>query len=229
MGGVAFPYVPDYPRVFKPRPPFDSPFPPWHVPAQLIRSECHMPVRHNHRVSGVATDPENRDPDDWYVTPPHATESLLRVERFYGHIWEPACGDGAMSEVLKTTGLAVISTDIVDRGYGTAPVDFLAFTESKAPNIVTNPPYKLATEFAWRAVELAKLKVALLVRLQFLESQERRKLFEYYPPARVWVFSKRLTMWRRGIATSKSGGTNAFCWVVWDSNARGKPTQLGWV
>lgn len=39
----------------------------------------------------------NRSRDDFYPTPPEMTRALLSVELFYGAIWEPACGDGAMS------------------------------------------------------------------------------------------------------------------------------------
>jgi hypothetical protein len=44
----------------------------------------------------------------------------MRSERFNGDIWEPACGDGAMSRELAAAGHTVISTDLVDRGYGEA-------------------------------------------------------------------------------------------------------------
>jgi len=40
------------------------------------------------------------------------------VESFEGQIWEPACGDGAISRVLEAAGYQVISTDLIDRGYG---------------------------------------------------------------------------------------------------------------
>jgi hypothetical protein len=34
---------------------------------------------------------------DYYPTPPEAVRALLGVEQFEGTIWEPACGDGAIS------------------------------------------------------------------------------------------------------------------------------------
>jgi len=45
------------------------------------------------RISGVATDSENREKHDFYPTPPEATNALLDRETFDGPIWEPACGD----------------------------------------------------------------------------------------------------------------------------------------
>lgn len=64
------------------------------------------------------------DGPDFYPTPAWATYALIDNERFTGDIWEPACGDGAMSEVLARTGNTVISSDLYDRGYGEAVTTF---------------------------------------------------------------------------------------------------------
>lgn len=47
----------------------------------------------------------NRADFDFYPTPPYAVKELLKRENFNGNIWECACGDGAVSEVLKKTVL----------------------------------------------------------------------------------------------------------------------------
>ena len=65
------------------------------------------------------------DGPDFFPTPSWATHALMDVEPFVGDIWECACGDGAMSEVLQSTGNRVVSSDLVDRGYGEGEVDFL--------------------------------------------------------------------------------------------------------
>ncbi len=183
----------------------------------------------NARAAGVATDPANRERDDFYPTPPYATQQLLIREQFHGPIWEPACGDGAISEALKSAGHYVQSTDLVDRGYGIPRVDFLMEFKTLAPNIITNPPYKYASEFAWRACQLATAKVAFLCKLLWLESQERRKLFNEFPPKKVWVFSERLSMQRgRQANDDDATGMIAFAWYVWDRAHTG-PTELGWI
>jgi len=79
--------------------------------------------------------------DDYYPTPREATLALLGVETFQGTIWEPACGDGAISKVLEEQGLSVISTDVVDRGYGTAGIDFLLDFSTSSNHVITNPPF----------------------------------------------------------------------------------------
>lgn len=78
---------------------------------------------------------------EFYPTPPEATRALLSVESFEGSIWEPACGDGAISKVLEAAGYQVISTDLIDRGYGAGGHNFLKSDRPLAKNIITNPPY----------------------------------------------------------------------------------------
>jgi hypothetical protein len=177
---------------------------------------------------GNVPDAEAREKDDFYPTPPSGTRALLAVETFEGTIWEPACGDGAIAKVLEAAGHRVLATDLVDRGYGVPRVDFLLHCPERADNIVTNPPFKLANDFARLALERASRKVALLCRLAWLEGQERRALFEASPLARVWVFSKRLAIWRNGVAEERGGGLIAFAWFVFEHGYRGMP-NLGWV
>ena len=67
-----------------------------------------------------------RQSEDYYATEPLATEWLCKLEYFNKKILEPSCGEGHISEVLKTYGYEVTSRDIVDRGYGEVQ-DFLSF------------------------------------------------------------------------------------------------------
>lgn len=164
---------------------------------------------------------------DFYPTPPWATRALLRVERFEGSIWECACGDGAMSEVLLETGHEVFSSDLFDRGYGESGVDFVG-TERKADNIITNPPYNRAEDFVQSGLKACRNKFALLLRLAFLESAKRQtSIFQKTPPARVWVFSERITFYPKG-AKRAGSGTTAYAWFVWDKQST-PDTTLGWL
>jgi hypothetical protein len=96
-----------------------------------------------------------------------------------------------MSRGLETTGLPVRSTDLFDRGYGEAGVDFLA-ADSDADNIITNPPYNAAEAFLEACSWKAHRKYDLLIRLAFLEGANRANtVFKCNPPSRVWVFSER--------------------------------------
>lgn len=176
-------------------------------------------------------DPVNRETHDFYPTWPAATEALLGVERFDGPIWEPACGDGAMSRVLESAGHEVISTDLIDRGFGEGGRDFLMEWQPLAPNIVTNPPFRWAREFIDRALQLTTGKVALFLRLAFLEGQERGRWLPETPLARVWIMSRRVPIQRGRMANpgkEEGGGVIAFAWFVWDHSHSGPPT-LGWL
>ena len=180
-------------------------------------------------VRGIIPDSDNRQRDDFYPTPPKATRALLSVEKFVGNIWEPACGDGAISRVLEEAGYSVISTDLIDRGYGTAAVDFLLDYTTTSDNIITNPPFKFAQEFVRHALTRAHRKSAMLCRLAWLEGKARRKLFETTPLARVWVFSERIPMLRNGDEMmAGGGGMIAFAWFVWDQEHSGPP-KLCWL
>lgn len=166
------------------------------------------------------------DGPDFYPTPAWATYALIDNERFTGDIWEPACGNGAMSEVLATTGNPVTSSDLYNRGYGEAGVDFLT-AKRKASNIVTNPPYNSAEGFVEAGLSKASRKFALLLRLAFLEGANRqRTIFAKRPPSRVWIFSERITFYPAG-AVQKGSGTTAYAWFVWEKGATGG-TELKW-
>jgi len=166
------------------------------------------------------------DGPDFYPTPRWATFALIDNEPFQGAIWECACGDGAMAEVLKETGNPVESSDLFDRGYGEIGHDFLN-TRRTYRNIITNPPFHSAEGFVANALQNAEAKFALLMRLAFLEGANRANtIFHQHPPSRVWVFSERITFYMKGAQVAGSG-TTAYAWFVWDKNHSG-PTQLAW-
>ena len=150
--------------------------------------------------------------------------------QFVGSIWECACGDGAISKILFDRNMPVVSTDLVDRGYGTPKVDFLMEQKSLGDNIITNPPYKMANEFVLHALSLKISKAAFLMRLGCLAGQERHSLFLLHPPARVWVISNRMNMWRNGAKPDRavSNGMFDYAWFVWMAGFRGH-TKLGWI
>ena len=166
------------------------------------------------------------DGPDFYPTPRWATYALIDNENFVGDIWECACGDGEMSEVLEETDNNVISSDLYDRGYGEIGHDFL-MTDRKFPNVITNPPFHSAEGFVTSGLESADNKFALLLRLAFLEGAKRaNNIFHICPPSRVWVFSERITFYPKGVKRA-GNGTTAYAWLVWDKSHSG-PTELAW-
>jgi hypothetical protein len=162
----------------------------------------------------------------FFPTPRWATYALADNEKFIGDIWEPACGDGAISKVFEAAGAKVFSSDLFDRGYGAAGLDFLKPSRS-AQNIITNPPYNCAEGFVASGLKCAERKLALLLRLAFLEGAKRANtIFAKTPPSRVWVFSERITFYPKGVVPNGSG-TTAYAWFVWDKDALGS-TELCW-
>lgn len=132
----------------------------------------------------------SRAPYEFYPTPPEATRALLSVESFSGSIWEPACGRGHISKVLEAAGHEVVSTDLVQRDFGTGGIDFLRESTSRAKHIVTNPPYRrgLADAFVKHAIALTKEtggKVAMLLNLASLAHPIRHALWTKHRPSRA--------------------------------------------
>lgn len=130
--------------------------------------------------------PEEREQFDYYATDPRAVELLLEMETFSHVIWEPACGEGHISKVLQAHGHEVISTDLIYRGFGDPePLDFLNETlDGFEGDIITNPPYSIGLQFVQRALESVRPggKVAMFLKVQFLEGQKRGELFTHTPP-----------------------------------------------
>ena len=176
---------------------------------------------------------KERQKHDFYATEPKAMEILLEVERFNKNIWECACGQGHLSEVLKQYGYNVKSTDLIDRGYGKGNVDFLKQTEIFNGDIITNPPYKFASDFIYKALELIPEgnKIAMFLKLQFLEGKARKKLFTTHPPKVIYVSSSRLLCAKNAeFERMKAGGGSAvaFAWFVWVKGYKGD-TIVKWI
>lgn len=165
----------------------------------------------------------SRESEDYYKTPTHATLALLKRENFVGTVWEPACGDGAISRLLPGT---VISTDLFNHGYGETGIDFLSQVR-EVNHIVTNPPYRLAQEFVEHALQCVDGKVAMLLKLNFLEGQRRKNFFAVTPLRTIYVFSKRLSF-DKGEVKGKGSGLLAYAWYVWEHGYVDNP-MVKWI
>ena len=169
----------------------------------------------------------DRQEDDFYATDPNAIKLLLELETFNKNIWECSCGQGHLSKVLEAHGYDVISTDLVDRGYGITPIDFLKETELFDGDIITNPPYKFAKEFIYHSLSIIPngRKVVMFLKVQFLEGKERKKLFESYPPKIIYISSSRIECAMNGLFTKESAV--AYAWYIWEKGYTGE-TVIKW-
>lgn len=168
--------------------------------------------------------------DDLYETPDVAVEALLRVEKLPHHIWEPACGRGRITNVLRTHGHTVWATDLNNYGCPNSEsrIDFLMERQSRidVEAIVTNPPFKLAEQFVEHALFLCP-RVIMLLRFAFYESDRRSHILENCGLARIYCFRKRLPMMHRdGWEGRKANSGMAFAWYVWDRSYIGLPTTI---
>lgn len=172
-------------------------------------------INAQHRLNGRPKG-DLRQKDDFYPTPEYVTRILMDRIPFDGTIWECACGDGAMSEVIKSYGHHVVSTDLVGRGYndGTSGIDFL-FENTKMANIVTNPPFNLAYEFIEQGLRLSCRKLALLLPVRYLTGKKRTDLYKKTPPKYVIIIPNKVDFLGYGNPAME------FAWFVWDKSMRG--------
>ena len=169
----------------------------------------------------------DREENDFYPTPDNATQSLLDRQKFDGNIWECACGNGAMSKLMINNGYDVYSSDLINRGYGETGIDFLQSTK-QVDNIVTNPPFNLATEFTTHAFTLARKKVVMLSKISYLEGIKRREqIFNKKKLEKVLIFSRRVPF-KKESSNKLAGGLMAFGWFIYDVNYNGLPT-IDWI
>lgn len=169
-----------------------------------------------------------REENDFYATEPKAVELLLEEELFSRCVLEPACGQGHIAEVLKKSGYKVLASDLVDRGYGDT-IDFFDMKQCYC-DIITNPPYKLAQKFVEHALDIAEdgIKVAMLLKLTFLEGKARKKLFEKYPFKTLYVSSSRLNCAKNGDFEKYGNKAVAYAWYVWQKGYKGRPS-IKWI
>jgi hypothetical protein len=168
-------------------------------------------------AGGNPDDKRGRDPDEWYATPKEATRALLRVMPLglSDHIWEPCCGDGAMSKIMEAHGPRVLSTDIKTRDYGTEQ-DF--FETKLLPEgitgIITNPPWNRAEEFVRHAIlDLKVANMALLLKATWWHAHGRQKLWNDCRPCMIMPLTWRLDFKGLGRPTMECS------WMIWDKNA----------
>lgn len=175
--------------------------------------------------STLGTGNREREKDDFYETPHQAVRCLMEVEQFDGEIWECACGKNAIVNELKKDYNNIYFSDLIDRGVSADVIDFLK-SDRKTNNIITNPPFKLALPFVKKALELVDNKVAMLLRIQFLEGKERCQFFKDNPPNKVYVFSNRVNNIVDGTPYN-----SAMClaWFIWDKKEVCRDTIVKWL
>lgn len=182
---------------------------------------------------------DRKEPDDsldFFPTPPWATRALLEhvftrlgfLRQNDWAVWEPACGECHMAEVLKEYFGRVHTSDI--HPYGNHELfDFLSsllMPKAQYDWIITNPPFTGNSDrglgFTLRALDLARIGVAIFCRTQWaIEGKNRYEtLFKKRPPTLFAPFVERVPLHRgrwkpAGIKGDPSSTATAYCWLVW--------------
>ena len=159
------------------------------------------------------------EPNHFYPTPPEPIESLISYYQdiIDGHKFHDAsCGDGRISEILRGHGFVCHATDLIDRGYGTAPVDFLSIPADKYAvgefSTIQNPPFKLWTEFVFKCHELRMPFIAMFAKQQVFNAAKRLPLWRKHPPKAVHPITWRVDFSGQGRPPMDC------CWIVWGDN-----------
>lgn len=164
-------------------------------------------------IIGGASDKHARHASDFYETPAECTVALmdfLDIQKGE-HIWEPACGNLAISNVLDAYGCATHSSDIRDIPAGDGGIDFLkSECDFHFDWIITNPPFNLSEEFIRKALSYAP-NVAMLLKSNYWHAAKRQNLFDETQVAYVLPMT-----WRPAMAPDRGNApTLDFIWTVW--------------
>lgn len=197
---------------------------------------------------------KEREANDFYATSDRALELFAPRFPIRRCVWECACGNGILSKWLENRGHLVLSTDLVDRGFGKAGVDFLKtyidedgcivlgdtgaatkMSDNEPFDILTNPPYSKAKEFILHALDMIPEdgRVIMFLKTTFLEGKERKRLiYDVNPPRWVFQFSERVLCAKNGdFDGMRRGGGSAvsYAFMVWEKHNDDKITQIRWI
>lgn len=134
-----------------------------------------------------------RDPKDFYPTPWPAFSPLLPLLPREVPIHDPCAGDGRIVRWLRESGRICTGADLFpDYGqtvYVPTATDYLLDTTIRE-FVSTNPPFSLAFEMCQHARTHSR-EFMFLLRLSFLESEERGDWLAANEPSALFVLRKR--------------------------------------
>lgn len=185
---------------------------------------------------------KERQTEDFYATDPKALELFAPKFPIAHKVYECACGSGLLSEWLKAHGHDVLSTDLVNRGYGVGGINFLGVTQncelvnrwSGGGNfdILTNPPYSLATKFILHALDIIPDDghVIMFLKTTFMEGKNRKRLiYDVNPPLYIFQYSERIQCAKNGDFDRAHGSAMAFAMYIWGKRNDARNTKVRWI
>ena len=168
-----------------------------------------------------------REPDEFYPTPPEPIRALLYAElerlREFESVWDASAGDGALVREIEAVGLKVIGSDLVDRGAGFQIKNFYDFKTAPSKCSVQNPPF---AECGWgngrarwlkHALETLDLDyMALLMNWGWPGAGGLAPFWAAHPPARVYLMRWKINFTGQGAPPMLNA------WFVLDKSHEGE-------
>lgn len=195
---------------------------------------------------------EARESADYYATEPRALDLFIPYVKLHRKVFEPSCGEGHLSKWLVNHGYDVLSTDLVDRGYGIGGVDFFTVEsagfgledESKGTtllkdwaagetfDILTNPPFKTALNYVLHAIDIIPEdgRVFLLLKTLFLEGRGRyERIYKANPPRYVYQYSNRIKCAKNGDFGEDGNSAQSYAFYEWHKHNDEHKTEVKWI
>jgi len=183
-----------------------------------------------------------REQNDYYATDPQAMDMLLEFGIPFERVWENAVGGWHLANVLENHYLLSKASDLIIRRpfedeaseetIQTEVIDFLNYDKPNSwdGDIITNPPFKFAKDWAIKSIETVTdgHYVALFLPVRYLEGKARRiELFDKFPPKFVYVSSSRIKAAMNGNFDVIKSSAVTYTWIIWQKGYTGE-TVLRW-
>jgi len=188
------------------------------------------------KIQSIIGVSDGRPENDFYSTPPDATRLLLNHESFDSKIWEPACGVGSISKVLKEYKYDVYSSDLIDRGFGIGGKNFFEYLKlpENCSTIITNPPFRIRSNGKEYRVEhwvehgfqIGANKIALFLKTTAIAGKQRSFVFEKHL-LKLLQFRDRVSLYRNDVPM-KNKGMMDFAWFIFLKNPLTSPV-IEWI
>jgi hypothetical protein len=174
----------------------------------------------------------SRRPLDAYQTPVWMSQALLSsVPEITGTILEACSGDNSLANVLRAQSGTLVITNDIDLTYAAdlhndARSHLLYEHAPSVDWVVTNPPFEQMLPILKLALQRARVGVAMLSRISFLEPTNTRGPWLKASPPHRYLVTERHSFTGNGKSDS---ATTA--WLVWSKYPlSGRPIEIlhGW-
>ncbi len=153
-----------------------------------------------------------RKANDYYPTPQSFVDALIHNLQWHytdeEHYWEPCSGDGRIVKALKKSGRNnVIGTDIQNG----EEQDFFKYKTALAPNIITNPPFKVIRPFIDHAFEIGVWRMILFCNERLFACKKGYNQFKHHRPSRFINLT-----WREDYLGKGGSPDRSIAIAIWD-------------